>query len=342
MLLPVWPGLNFWFCLGIISSPSWVFSFLAMDFAKKTTGLVSVVLILAIVLSWSASNLALSKFYFSLRRNPETDRFFRAYEGAGKTIGYALLSFGNVGLYYFYEKSVACMLTFLSLAVYCLCALLCIQPCADFGALEFLLSASLNQALSLFGLRSSRSWLVIIACIVISGIRYCLEPVYPPGEATRDEIELESGQLPAKTRKEDPHPLGARLADDNSSTSGSFLDIPFRWRFHLPLKYSAKERESRLIDNLIEPVGFVRLSETIAALMLDRFSVTGANRTGSSTAVGALTVSELEDKLKEDRCHMLKAGTGSRTGMSRTEDLNPQHRRVSLPEEVTRTVAVGA
>ncbi|KAF7153814.1 hypothetical protein RHSIM_Rhsim01G0209900 [Rhododendron simsii] len=250
MLLHVWPGLNFWFCLGIISSPSWVFSFLAMDFEKKATGLVSVVLILAIVLSWSASNLALTKFYFLLRRNPETDRFFRAYEGAGKTIGYSLLFFGNVGLYYFSEKSVACMLTFLSLAVYCLCALLCIQPYADFGALEFLLSASLNQALSLFGLRSSRSWLVMIACIVISGIRYCLEPVYPPEEATRDEIELESGQLPAKTHREEPPPLGARLADDNPSTSGSFLDIPFRRRFHLPLiyspfplKYSAMERD---------------------------------------------------------------------------------------------------
>ncbi|KAE9445852.1 hypothetical protein C3L33_22250, partial [Rhododendron williamsianum] len=228
MLLPVWPGLNFWFCLGIISSPSWVFSFLAMDFAKKTTGLVSALLISALVLSWSASNFALSKFYFSLRRNPETDRFFRAYEGAGKTIGYSLLFFGNVGLYYFSEKSVACMLTFLSLAVYCLCALLCIQPYADFGALEFLLSGSLNQALSLFGLRSSYSWLVIIACIAISGIRFCLEPVHPREEAKRDEIELEleTGQLPAKTYKEDPHPpLLAWLADDNPSPSGSLLDL---------------------------------------------------------------------------------------------------------------------
>lgn len=35
-------------------------------------------------------------------------------------------------------------------------------------------------------------------------------------------------------------------------------------------------------------------------------------------------VTELEDKLKEDRCHMLKAGTGSGTGMSRTENLKPK------------------
>ncbi|KAH7863874.1 hypothetical protein Vadar_022929 [Vaccinium darrowii] len=249
MLLPVWPVLNFWYCLAIISSLSWVFSFFAMDFVKKTTGFVSIFLISALVLSWSASNFMLSKFYFSLQRNPETDRFFRGYDGAGKTIGYALLFFGNVGLYYLSEKSVACMLTFLSLAVYYLCTLLCIQPYTGFGALEFLQSASLNQSLSLFGLHSSYSWLVIIACIIISGIRYCLEPVHARGEATRDEIELESGQVPHKNYKEETPPLGARFGGDSPSPSSSFLDLaisgstsPFRRRIRSPPEFSAEER----------------------------------------------------------------------------------------------------
>ncbi|XP_058216255.1 uncharacterized protein LOC131327228 isoform X1 [Rhododendron vialii] len=188
-LLHVWPGLNFWYYLAIISSPAWVFSFLAMDFIKKTTDLVFIFLISTLALSCFAINFMLSQFYFSLPSIPETDRFFRGYQRAGKTIGYTLLFFGNVGLYYFTEKSVACMLTFLLLAFYCLCALFCIQPYTDFGALEFLLSACMNQTLSLFELRSSYSWLVIIACIVIAGIRFRLEPP----EATTDEVDLESG-----------------------------------------------------------------------------------------------------------------------------------------------------
>ncbi|KAI8573547.1 hypothetical protein RHMOL_Rhmol01G0286000 [Rhododendron molle] len=171
MLLPVWPGLNFWYILGVISSPSWFFSLLAMDFFKKTSGFVFTFLILTLVLLWSAVNFVVSKLYFSLRRNPNTDRFFRGYQRAGKTFGYALLYFGNVGLYYFSEKSVASILAFLLLAFYCLCTLFCIQPYTDLGVLEFLLGASLNQTLSLFGLRSSYSWLVIISCIVIGGIR---------------------------------------------------------------------------------------------------------------------------------------------------------------------------
>ncbi|KAG5540399.1 hypothetical protein RHGRI_020577 [Rhododendron griersonianum] len=116
--------------------------------------------------------------------------------------------FGNVGLYYLSEKSVASILTFLFLAFYCICTLFCIQPYTDFGTIEFLLSASLNQTLSLLGLRSSYSWLVIIACIVIAGIRYHLEPVYPPGlEATSDEGQHDSGELlPITSKKEDPLP----------------------------------------------------------------------------------------------------------------------------------------
>ncbi|XP_058211271.1 uncharacterized protein LOC131323472 [Rhododendron vialii] len=208
MLLPVWPGLNFWYILGIISSPSWFFSLLAMDFFKKTSGFVSTFLILTLVLLWSAVNFVVSKLYFSLLRNPNTDRFFRDYLRAGKTFGYALLYFGNVGLYYFSEKSVASILAFLFLAFYCLCTLFCIQPYTDFGVLEFLLGASLNQTLSLFGLRSSYSWLVIISCIVTAGIRYHLEPVHPPGsEEISDEDQLDSGQLlPITSIKEDPPP----------------------------------------------------------------------------------------------------------------------------------------
>ncbi|KAI8573630.1 hypothetical protein RHMOL_Rhmol01G0291900 [Rhododendron molle] len=169
MLRPVRPSLNFWYYLGIISSPSWVFSFLAMDFVKKRTGLVAVLLILTLVVSGFIGNFVLSKLYFWLRRNPETEHFFYSYERAGKTTGCVLVLFGNIGLYYYSEKSVACMLTFLFLAVYCLSTLFCIQPYTDFGVLEFLLSASMNQALSLLGIRSYWSWLVIIACIGIGG-----------------------------------------------------------------------------------------------------------------------------------------------------------------------------
>ncbi|KAF7152682.1 hypothetical protein RHSIM_Rhsim01G0209800 [Rhododendron simsii] len=176
MLLRVWPGLNFWYILGVISSPSWFFSLLAMDFFKKTSGFVFTFLISALVLLWSAGNFVVSKLYFSLRRNPKTVRFFRDYQRAGKIFGYALLYFGNVGLYYFSEKSVASILTFLFLALYCLCTLFCIQPHTDFGTIEFLLIAT--------------------------GIRYILEP-----GATSDEDQRDSGQLlPITSKKEDPPP----------------------------------------------------------------------------------------------------------------------------------------
>ncbi|KAE9444754.1 hypothetical protein C3L33_23348, partial [Rhododendron williamsianum] len=199
MLRPVRPSLNFWYYLGIISSPLWVFSFLAMDFVKKSTGLVAVLLIFTLVISGFISNFALSKHYFGLRRNPETGRFFYGYERAGKSTGCVLVFFGNVGLYYYSEKSVACMLTFLFLGFYCLSTILCIQPYTDFGVLEFLLSASMNQALSLFGIRSYLSWLIIIACIGIDGMRYCLEPVHPRSEGTRDEVQLPTSVQPPAT-----------------------------------------------------------------------------------------------------------------------------------------------
>ncbi|XP_058209753.1 probable inactive receptor kinase At5g58300 [Rhododendron vialii] len=222
MLLPVWPDHKFWYILGVISSPSWFFSLLAMDFFKKTSGFVFTFLISALVLLWSAGNFVVSKLYFSLRRNPKTVRFFRNYQRAGKIFGYALLYFGNVGLYYFSEKSVASILTFLFLALYCLCTLFCIQPYTDFGTIEFLLSASMNQTLSLFGLRSLYSWLVIIACIVIAGIRYILEPAHLPGSgATGDEDQLGSGQLlPITSKKEDPPPPSVLLKEEPSVGSG--------------------------------------------------------------------------------------------------------------------------
>ncbi|KAG5566612.1 hypothetical protein RHGRI_002241 [Rhododendron griersonianum] len=227
MLIDVWPGHKFgshkfWYIFGMISSPSWFFSLLAMDFFKKTSGFVFTFLILALVLLWSAGNFVVSMLYFSLRRNPNTGHFFRGYQRAGKTFGYALLYFGNLGLYYFSEKSVASILTFLFLALYCLCTLFCLQPYTDFGTIEFLLSTSLNQTLSHFGLRSSYSWLVIIACIVIAGIRYHLEPAHPPGSrATSDEDQLDSGQLLLITsKKEDPPPLSVLLKEEPSVGSG--------------------------------------------------------------------------------------------------------------------------
>ncbi|GFS33875.1 hypothetical protein Acr_00g0031030 [Actinidia rufa] len=93
------------------------------------------------------------------------------------------------------------MMTFFFLAVHCLCALLCIQPYTDFGALEFLLSASLNQALSLFGFHL-HSWLVITVCIGVAGVRYCLEPVDPPkGARSGDTIGGKVGRARDPTAK---------------------------------------------------------------------------------------------------------------------------------------------
>ncbi|KAI8573620.1 hypothetical protein RHMOL_Rhmol01G0291200 [Rhododendron molle] len=202
MLRPVRPSLNFWYYLGQLVLPVCLTSFMQMDFVQKISGLVVVLLLLTTVISISMSFFALTMLYIRLLRNPETESFFYGYERAGKTTGYVLVFFGNVGLYYYSEKSVACMLTFLFLAVYCLSTLFCIQPYTDFGVLEFLLSASMNQALSLFGIRSYWSWIVIIECIGIGGMRYCLEPMHPRGEGTGD-------QLPP----EPVHPRGEGIAD---------------------------------------------------------------------------------------------------------------------------------
>lgn len=252
MLSPIPPGLNFWYYLAIISSFPWVFSSLAMDFIKKTARPASTFLILTIVLSWFAANFTLSKSYFSLQRNPETDRFFHGYEDTGKTIGYVLLFFGNVGLYYFSEKSIACLLTFLFLSFYCLCSLLCIQPYTDFGTLEFLLSATLNQTLTLFGLRSSRTWLVMIACVGIAGLRHCQEPGHSQEEATsNDEARLESGQLlpmisppGAQLDNKDPSQFGCVLELALSGSTNPLLEGDFIGRLKIPPKRGSVKKKA--------------------------------------------------------------------------------------------------
>ncbi|GFY80310.1 hypothetical protein Acr_01g0001190 [Actinidia rufa] len=171
MLHPVWPSVYFWYFLGLCSSLLWLFPSMEMEFIKKSTPRVGIV-----VISWFVGNTVLSIIFLSLIKNPRTDHFFCGYECVGRTVGYALVLFGNIGLYYYSEKSIACMLTFLFLGFYCLCTLFYIQPFTDFGVLDFFLSASLTQALSLFGVHFY-SWLVFIAVIVIAGLRYKLEQV---------------------------------------------------------------------------------------------------------------------------------------------------------------------
>lgn len=206
---PVKPGLGFWYYLGIISSLASVTSFLKTDFIEKTTGLFSFFPILIVLIICFTSNLKLYQFYWSLPRNPETYRFFRGYERAGKTIGFTILLFGNVGLFYFSEKSVAFMLTCLFLAFYCLCILFCIQPYTDFGALDFFVSASLNQTLSLFRLSSSYFWLGISAFIVIEGIRFFLEPKHFPEAATSNQAPVQTGQSLRAQWDNNPSPSGS-------------------------------------------------------------------------------------------------------------------------------------
>ncbi|GFS33868.1 hypothetical protein Acr_00g0030990 [Actinidia rufa] len=172
MLHPVWPNLLFWYFLGLFSSFTWWFSAIEMDFINKNKNLVGI-LTVTISFSWYILNVALFSLFLYLLAHPRRDRFFRGYKRAGKTIGSVLLFFGNIGLYYSSEKSIACLLTFLFLAFYCLCALFYIQPYTDFGLLEFLLSASLNQALSLFGL-DFNSWVVFIACVFMAS-RLCFD-----------------------------------------------------------------------------------------------------------------------------------------------------------------------
>ncbi|KAI7991235.1 hypothetical protein LOK49_LG12G01763 [Camellia lanceoleosa] len=169
MFREVRPSLYLWSYLGFFASWAWLFSCLKMDFLNKSTGVVIILVRLTIIFSWFVLRVLLQKDFLYFLGQSADDRLFRRYERLGKTVGSALLFFGNIGLYYYSEKSIACMLTFLFLALYCLCALFCIQPYTDFGVLEFLLGASLNQGLCLFGIHSCSFWFVLIACIVVVG-----------------------------------------------------------------------------------------------------------------------------------------------------------------------------
>ncbi|KAI7991236.1 hypothetical protein LOK49_LG12G01762 [Camellia lanceoleosa] len=193
MLHKVGPSLLCWCYLGFFASLAWLFSCLKMDFLNKSTGVVANVLVrLTIILSWFVLNVLLHKAFLFFLGQPRQDRLFRGYKRLGKTVGSALLFCGNIGLYYYSEKSIACMLTFLILALHCLCALFCIQPYTDFGVLEFLLGASLNQGLCLFGIHSYSFWFVFIACIVVVGLRYCLEPTNKSKSKSKFEMESDS------------------------------------------------------------------------------------------------------------------------------------------------------
>lgn len=177
MLQPVWPSLPFWFGTFLYSSLAWLVAAVRTEFYQKTTGPLGVFLGLALFSTWFIGLFVPASLFTVLFGKNEPDiHLFHGYERIGKIVGSVLLLFGNIGLYYYSEKSVASMLTFLFLAVHCLSTLFCIQPYTDFGVLDFLLSASLNQALSLFGIRNICSWLVLIACVVIAGLRYWLEP----------------------------------------------------------------------------------------------------------------------------------------------------------------------
>ncbi|KAL7198302.1 hypothetical protein ACSBR2_020743 [Camellia fascicularis] len=197
MLREVRPSLFCWCYLGIFASLAWLFSCLKMDFLNKITGVVANILVrLTIILSWFVLNVWLNEALLFFLDQPRQDRLFCGYKRLGKTVGSALLFFGNIGLYYYSEKSIACMLTFLFLALHCLCALFCIQPYTDFGVLEFLLGASLNQGLCLFGIHSYSFWFVFIACIVVVGLRYCLEPTNK-SKPNSLSVQLEIGSISA-------------------------------------------------------------------------------------------------------------------------------------------------
>ncbi|GMP98916.1 hypothetical protein CsSME_00046614 [Camellia sinensis var. sinensis] len=199
MLHQVWPSLVFWNYLGFISSIGWLFFFLHMDVFSKTTVLVTLMAITTF-LSWFILCVLHYKTFVFLQANPRVDRFFAGYERIGRILGSALLFFGNIGLYYYSEKSIACMLAFHFLAIHCLCAIFCIQPYTDFGLLEFLLGASLNQALNVFGIHFY-FWLVLIVCIVIVSLRYWLESVQVEQIILLKESELGSNQTLTDQRR---------------------------------------------------------------------------------------------------------------------------------------------
>ncbi|KAL7198303.1 hypothetical protein ACSBR2_020744 [Camellia fascicularis] len=108
MLHQVWPSLVFWNYLGFISSIGWLFFFLHTDVFSKTTVLVTLMGITTF-LSWFILCVLNYKTFVFLQANPQVDRFFAGYERIGRILGSALLFFGNIGLYYYSEKSIACI-----------------------------------------------------------------------------------------------------------------------------------------------------------------------------------------------------------------------------------------
>lgn len=73
--------------------------------------------------------------------------------------------------YYFKAKSVPLMLSFLSFAIAWLGNLANVQPCTDFGIFHFLVTASLECAVSLFGLHL-HTFIVVMAGIFLMVLRW--------------------------------------------------------------------------------------------------------------------------------------------------------------------------
>ena len=194
MLRPVWPCAFFWFLLVFVFSSVSILETYRMEIFGKGIFLVDVVVNLALVLGWVFGLLVFFCVFVHRQLNPSVDRLFQGYGVVKKATVAALLFLGNILVYYFSEKSVACMLTFFFLACFWFCVLCCLQPCTDFGVLDFLLSASLNVALNLCGVRI-HTWLVSMACILVILLRYFLDPMSPPEEAvsSNSQVQLQDG-----------------------------------------------------------------------------------------------------------------------------------------------------
>lgn len=199
MLRPVWPSLFFWWILGFIFSYLSVWQLYSMEiFKKRHDFLVTVGWNLTIFFSWYIETIVLSLLWASQLNPNSVHLLLQGRERLEKTVGATLLLCGNILVYYYSQKSVAGILVFLFLACHCLCTLCYLQPYTDFGVLDFLLSASLNQSLTLFGLRRINTWLVLVACVAVAGLRYWLEPLepkplQPPGEARNLVWSLDGG-----------------------------------------------------------------------------------------------------------------------------------------------------
>lgn len=201
---------------------------------KKSTGLISVCLSLPLYFFSIILPCIVGYVVWRLKSNPELKKLFEGHKRTGKIIGALLLSFGNVGLDYFTEKSVACMLTFLFLAVYFLSILCCIQPCTDFGILELLLSACSIVALRRFGVLHFCSWLVVLACLLIDVIRYLLDPEREhqlPSAAVQGSelISVQSHRIEVESNGTEENQLSTTeiIANAGEETEEEFAEDPF-------------------------------------------------------------------------------------------------------------------